>query len=160
MCVSIESNNVKYDKFLKNTGVIPSTKVKLDNGKVIPIIDVRLGDVLEGGNQVYGIVLHSVKLFDTITSIAPNVLVGRGSWVLKDDTLHVADSIGHETINDPTQPESLIQLITANSMFDVYDLFGNKYTILDELQTTENFYHSMKDAMILDGSFRGKEIRV
>ena len=54
--LDIDSNNIdNIDKYL-NGGFIKSTKICLENDTYVQIKDVKVGDILKGGDIVYGIV--------------------------------------------------------------------------------------------------------
>jgi hypothetical protein len=62
-------------------------------------------------------------------------------------------------IGDICQSEcefAIYQLITERSMYRV----TGSTCILDELETTEEFYHNLKDSIITTGRFRNKVIVV
>jgi hypothetical protein len=75
------------------------------------------------------------------------------TWVYKNGTVHKAGDIGEISYSDESY--GVYQLITESSMYAVSDLY-----LLDELETTEEFYHAMKDTIITAGRFRNRVIVV
>ena len=170
----VESDDVEFAKF-KNTyiqmlynGTVRETPTKYASGILhgtrIPtwvgpkmIQDMCVNDILENGDIVKGVCSHLLNS-DTYVEIGEGILVAPGTWVYKDNKIVLADSFGHHCIPD-SQPTIVYQLITESSMYSVLGK-DTKLTVLDELQTTEPFYHSMKDSIITSGRFRNKLVVV
>jgi len=170
----VESDDTEFMKF-KNTyiqmmyngtvrespspyagALVYGTKISTRSGtKEIQTIEV--GDILDNGDVVKGVCSHLMHN-NTYVEVASGVLTSPGTWVFKDNKIQRADSFGYEYNND-TADFPMYQLITESSTIPVV---GNdrRIMILDELQTTDSFYHSMKDSIISSGRFRNKLVVV
>lgn len=170
----VESEDTEFTKF-KNTyiqmlyngtvreapseytsGIMYGTYISTMEGPKM-IQDIELDDVLEHGDVIKGICCHSLKS-NTYVEIGSGILAAPGTWVYKDDKIVRADTFGHEYHND-IQNCIVYQLITESSMYTVLGK-NTRLRVLDELQTTEPFYHSMKDTIITSGRFRNKLVVV
>ena len=170
----VESDDIEFNKF-KNTyiqmlynGTVRETPTEYSGGilwgteiatawgpRMIQYIEV--GDVLENGDIVRGVCVHLLKA-NTYVEIASGILASPGTWVYKDNKIVRADTFGNE-YNKDADVAYVYQLITESSMYTVLGK-DTRLNILDELQTTEPFYHSMKDSIITSGRFRNKLIVV
>ena len=141
--------------YSEKTGVTHDTVVNLRGGIVSSISDVAVGDVLQNGDVVKGICVHKVE--SNHSCIVNGVEMSPNTWVYKDNKIYKAADIGETIYND--HPVYVYQLITESSMFPVTSEESQVY-LLDELETTEPYYHVMKDSIITSGRFRGKLIVV
>jgi hypothetical protein len=119
--------------------------------------DITIHDILENGDIVKGVCSHLLNS-DTYVEVDNGIVVSPGTWIYKNNQIILADSIGHHCILD-SFPTIVYQLITESSMYTVLGK-NTRLTVLDELQTTEPFYHTMKDSIITSGRFRNKLIVV
>jgi hypothetical protein len=139
----------------QHTGVTSDTMVKLNNGVATTISCIKVGDVLKNGDIVKGVCVH--KINEMPYAIIDGVIMSSNTWVYKNNKIYKAGDIGN--IVYATEPFYVYQLITDSSMYAV-NLDDNQIRILDELETTEKFYHDMKDSIITSGRFRSKLIVV
>jgi hypothetical protein len=137
------------------TGVSGDTLVKLKDGTDIPISRIDVGNVLQNGDIVKALCVHKVD--GNMYSIVNGIITTPNTWVYKDNKVYKAADIG-EMSYIPEQVY-IYQLITESS---IYSVGSNKSQIylLDELETTEPYYHSLKDSIITTGRFRSKIIVV
>lgn len=153
--------NAKPSKtlFSKRTGMLPGTLVSLKNNTQKEIQDIEIGDVLDNGDIVKGICKHTTN--DNIyVEIDKGILTAPGTWVYKDDSIIRAEQFGRIQRYDLSPVLYIYQLITERSMYPVVTETNNRLMILDELETTDPFYHSLKDSIITTGRFRSKVIVV
>jgi len=137
-------------------GLLYGTKIGTRSGtKEVQTIEV--GDVLDNGDVVKGVCAHLIR-GTTYVEVANGVLTSPGTWVFKDGKIQRADSFGHE-FNSEFARFPMYQLITESSMYPVVGK-DTRLMVLDELQTADPFYHSMKDSIITSGRFRNKLIVV
>jgi hypothetical protein len=137
----------------EKTGVLGETMIDLQNNEFGRISELSIGDVLQNGDIVKGICVH--KIGGNYYSVVDGITMSPNTWVYKQNTLRKACDIGDMVFtNDPLY---VYQLITEQSMYPVSD---SKVYLLDELETTEKFYHDMKDSIITSGRFRSKLIVV
>lgn len=137
------------------TGVSCDTRIPLQLGTKT-IQTVVVGDILQNGDVVKGIVRHTIPDV-VVSSIDSNIYSSQNTWILTDDTIRPMSSIATQIY----MPNAVLyQLITESSMFPILTENDSTLMILDELETTETEYHRVKDAIITSGRFRGKEIVV
>lgn len=170
----VESNDAEFVKF-KNayiqmlyngtvrekptqytSGILHGTHVSTLMGSKM-VQDITIHDILENGDIVKGVCSHLLNS-DTYVEVDNGIVVSPGTWVYKDNQITLADSFGHHCIPD-SNPTIVYQLITESSMYTVLGK-NTRLIVLDELQTTEPFYHTMKDSIITSGRFRNKLIVV
>ena len=137
-------------------GVVHGTLISTCAGPK-PVQTIRVGDILENGEVVKGICCHALAS-GTYVEIESGILASPGTWVYKDNKIVRADSFGHEYATN-LDTDVVYQLITESSMYTVLGATA-RVTVLDELQTTESFYHSLKDSIITSGRFRNKLVVV
>jgi hypothetical protein len=134
------------------SGIMYGTYISTMKGPKM-IQDIELDDVLDTGDSIKGICAHILKS-NTYVEIGSGILAAPGTWVYKDNKIVRADTFGHEYNNDI--PNCIMyQLITESSMYTVLGK-DTSLRVLDELQTTEPFFHSLKDTIITSGRFRNK----
>ena len=138
------------------TGILYGTYISTMEGPKM-VQDLELDDVLENGDTIKGICSHVLK-GSTYVEIGSGILAAPGTWVYKDNKIVRADTFGNEYNND-IENCVVYQLITESSMYTVLGK-DTRLKVLDELQTTEPFYHSMKDTIITSGRFRNKLVVV
>lgn len=167
-CDDTDFNNFKHryiemlynghgKQYNERTGVNGDTMIKLFGEISTPIRLVRVGDILENGDVVKGICVHSMK--SNVYSVVDNIIMSPNTWVYKNNKVHKAGDIGNQCYSE--SPYQVYQLITEQSMFNVSGSKSpNEVYLLDELETTEEFYHSFKDSIITTGRFRNKIIVV
>jgi hypothetical protein len=137
-------------------GVLFGTKIPTKDG-LKDIQTVKIGDVLDNGDVVRGLCLHKMK--DSLyAEIEPGVLSSLGTWVYKNDQIVRAQTYGRLQF-DKEMPNIAFQLITDSSSYPVYGKNG-RIMVLDELETTDPYYHALKDSIITTGRFRSKLIVV
>jgi hypothetical protein len=137
----------------EKTGVLADTLIDLADGGFGRISEVNVGDVLRNGDIIKGICQH--KLDVQMYSVVDGVTMSPNTWVYKNRKVHKAGEIGENVYTDI--PVYVYQLITESSMYPVAD---SQTYLLDELETTEKFYHDIKDSIITSGRFRSKLIVV
>ena len=133
--------------------------ISMFNSTTKPIQDVKVGEVLDNGDIVRGICKHLVKEHIYV-ELSKGILATPTTWMYKDTTIVRGDMVGHP--QRETNPECLYayQLITDSSMYPVIDSNKNRFMIIDELETTDKYYHAVKDSIITSGRFRSKLIVV
>jgi len=137
-------------------GIVRGTLISTRAGPK-PVQTIRVGDILDNGEAVKGICSHALDS-GTYVEIESGILASPGTWVYKDNKIVRADSFGHEYATT-LDTDVVYQLITESSMYTVLGATA-RVTVLDELQTTESFYHSLKDSIITSGRFRNKLVVV
>lgn len=170
-----ESDDIEFKKFKSNyiqniyngsvgikpspykNGILPQSEVSLLGGLAIPICGISLGDRLDNGDLVMGICMHHVPS-NMYVEIGKNLFVTPNTWVLYDNNIVPAEKIGNTAIDDRYKTNIVYQLITPSSTIPIVSEDDARFMVLDELQTTEDFYHALKDSIITTGRFRGKEI--
>jgi hypothetical protein len=143
-------------KYGEHTGVVAKTLINLANNNPTMIKDIKVGDILQNGDKVKGICVHNIQ--DSIYSVVDGVEMSPNTWVYKDMTAYKAGDIGNMHYADDTL--QVYQLITDSSMYPVRTGVSSSMYVIDELETTEEFYHSLKDSIITTGRFRNKVIVV
>ena len=137
----------------EKTGVSSDTLVELKDGVVSVMSEIKVGDVLRNGDIVKGVCIHRID--GNHYSVVNGIAMSPNTWVYKENTICKAGDIGE--ISYTNEPLYMYQLITESSMYPVSD---SQLYLLDELETTEKFYHDMKDSIITSGRFRSKLIVV
>jgi len=149
-----------YDKMLPEcaiTGIHGYVKVPMRDGPAKKIADVRVGDVLDNKEMVYGVVKHYIRRGET-ASVDESIGMLPGTWVYKDGQIHIAKSVG--LAHHEESPYTAYQLIVSSSMFPLVNDSHKRVYVLDELANIDTEYHRTRDAMVCTGRFRGKEIVV
>jgi hypothetical protein len=147
--------------YKENTGIFPNTRIPLADNRVSAIDDIHVGDVLDNGDTVLGIACHLASHVYNYVEIAKGVLATPSTWVFQNHRIDRADTVSQNHIhNHPQETKVVYQLITESSMYPVLGSENERIMILDELETTDDCYHSIKDTIIMSGSFRGKRIVV
>jgi hypothetical protein len=147
--------------YRENTGIFAKTRVPLANNKVTAIEDIQIGDVLDNGEVVLGVTCHLSSHVYNYVEIAKGILASPSTWVFDNDRITRADIVAQNHIhNHPEETKFVYQLITESSTYPVLGAENKRVMILDELETTDDCYHSIKDTIIMSGSFRGKRIVV
>lgn len=150
-------SKTKSDFIKEKTGILPGTYISLqyDNGK--PIEDIEIGDVLDNGDVVEGICKH--KLINRYyVEIAKGILSSPNTWIYNNGCIIKASELGSQMIN-PDIPQIIVyQLITNSSTYPLLSKDDKRILVLDELETTDSYYHALKDTIIETGSFRSKRI--
>jgi hypothetical protein len=90
--------------------------------------------------------------------LGKRLLVSPNTWVVIDNNIVPAEKLGKVATEDKRNISIVYQLITPSSTIPLITDDDVRFMVLDELQTTENFYHELKDSIITTGRFRGKEI--
>lgn len=153
----IYNSKTKSDFVKQKTGILPGTYISLQNNDGKPIEDIEIGDVLDNGDKVEGICKHRLTERYYV-EIAKGILASPTTWIYKNDSVVKASEIGTQMLN-PDVPDILVyQLITNSSTYPLLSKDDNRVLILDELETTDSYYHNLKDTIIEAGSFRGKRI--
>jgi hypothetical protein len=104
-----------------------------------------------------GICMHHVPS-NMYVEIGKNLFVTPNTWVLLDNNIVPAEKMGNTAVDDRCKTHIVYQLITPSSTIPIVAEDEARFMVLDELQTTEDFYHALKDSIITTGRFRGKEI--
>jgi hypothetical protein len=138
-------------------GILPQSEVSLLGGLAMPIYGISLGDRLDNGDLVMGICIHSVPS-NMYVEIGKNLFVTPNTWLLVDNNIVPAEKMGNTAVDDRFKTHIVYQLITPSSTIPIVSEDDARFMVLDELQTTEDFYHALKDSIITTGRFRGKEI--
>lgn len=137
-------------------GLLYGTKISTLSGAK-EVQNIEVGEVLDNGDVVRGVCSHLIK-GNTYVEVASGVLTSPGTWIFKDGKIQRADSFGHEFNSDISQ-FPMYQLITESSTYPVVGK-DTRVMVLDELQTTDSYYHLTKDSIITSGRFRNKLIVV
>jgi hypothetical protein len=170
----VETEDIDFNKFksdyiqmLYNRSVVNSTteyKGGMLAGTIIPTKDglkpiqtLKPGDVLDNGEVIKGVCSHLMK-DPMYAEIEPGILSSLGTWVYKDNKIVRAESYGRIQF-DVEMSKIIYQLITESSTYPVYGK-NSRIMVLDELETTDPYYHSLKDSIITTGRFRSKLIVV
>jgi hypothetical protein len=140
------------------TGVMATAKVPLEYEDV-PIWTVEVGDVLDNGDKVLGIVIHYVD--ETMyCSLAEGINAAPSTWILKDGSVRMAHTLDTSALVASNERYAVYQLITESNTFPIINSKNERIMILDELQTTDSHIAEVKDTIIMTGRFRGKEVVV
>lgn len=142
--------------YTERSGVLGDTFVELANGIITTINDVKIGDVLRSGDVVKGVCVH--RLNTLLIANVEGVSMSPGTWVYKNNKAQKAGDIGE--LGYLEHPYDVYQLITESSMYPISSVMNDEFYVLDELETTEPYYHLMKDSIITTGRFRNKVIVV
>ena len=151
------SSKTKNDFIKEKTGILPGTYISLENDYSKPIEQIQIGDVLDNGDIVKGICTHKLSN-KYYVEVAKGILTSPNTWVYKDSSIIKAFELGRQVLNTEVEYLTVHQLITNSSLYPLLSQDDNRIMILDELETTDTFYHSLKDSIIETGSFRGKRI--
>ena len=143
----------------ERTGLFAGTKISLKNGTTKQIQEIKIGDILDNNDIVKGICAHLVSS-NRYVEIAKGVLATRNTMIYKDNKLVKANMLKNHAGEKEDARLIVFQLITESSMYPVIGDDNSRTLIIDELETTEPFYHAIKDTIISTGSFRGKLIVV
>ena len=143
-------------KYNEMTGIVGTTPIELQTDRLIPVSNIQIGDVLRNGDVVKGVCIHSIKM--PIYSTVDGVMMSPNTWVYKNGKVYKAGDIGENCYSEDSY--NVYQFITESSMYPVTGPSDTTLHILDELETTEDFYHTMKDSIITTGRFRNKVIVV
>ena len=150
-------NRTYIDQTSEHTsGVLAGTRIPTKEG-LKAIQTIKIGDVLDNGDIVKGICLHKMK-HPLYAEIEPGILSGLGTWVYKNNQIIRAERYGRLQFDNEIVPVAF-QLMTNSSTYPVYGKNG-RVMVLDELETTDSYYHALKDSIITTGRFRSKLIVV
>ena len=138
------------------TGIIGDTMVELKDDTVTTISSVKPGDILRNGDVIKGVCVHNLNT--RLYAVVDGVSMSPNTWVYKNGSIHKAGDIG--LLCYAEKEYGVYQLIIESSMYPVSDLVNDEFYILDELETTDPFYHAVKDTIITTGRFRNKVIVV
>jgi len=138
-------------------GILPQSEVPLLGGIAIPIHGITVGDRLDNGDLVMGVCIHTIPS-NMYVELGKRLLVSPNTWVVIDNNIVPAEKLGKVATEDKRNISIVYQLITPSSTIPLITDDDVRFMVLDELQTTENFYHELKDSIITTGRFRGKEI--
>jgi hypothetical protein len=141
------------------TGLLPETMIPIEDG-ISPIHMISVGQKLDNGETVKGIVAHSIPGNVPYVEIGSGVLVTPSTWVYQNQKIQRAAEIGNMCIDVSLQPKMFYQLITDNSMFPITNPNGDRFFVLDELETTDPYFHKIKDRIITAGCFPNKRLVV
>lgn len=154
---SIYASENKSNFVKEKTGILPGTFISLDNGISKRIEDVQLDDILDNGDKVEGICVH--KLIDNYyVEIAKGILASPSTWIYKNNSIIKAAELGQQMLSSDLPCIIVYQLITNSSTYPLLSNDNHRILVLDELETTDSYYHKLKDSIIETGSFRGKRI--
>jgi hypothetical protein len=170
-----ESDDLEFKKFKDNyiqkmyngsvvtkpspykNGILPKSEVSLLGGLAIPVYGISVGDRLDNGDLVMGVCIHHVPS-NMYVELGKNLFVTPNTWVVVDNKIIPAEKLGNTAIDDRNKTSIVYQLITPSSTIPIVSEDDARFMVLDELQTTEDFYYALKDSIITTGRFRGKEI--
>lgn len=138
------------------SGIVGQSVIELADGRKVPMSSIQVGTVLRNGDIVKGVCTHMLE--SKLYSVVDGVLMSPNTWVYKENKVYKAGDIGNTCYAD--HPYCVYQLITESSMYSIPTSTQTQLYLLDELETTESFYHSLKDSIITAGRFRNKEIVV
>jgi hypothetical protein len=141
------------------TGLLPETMIPIKDG-ISPIDMISVGQTLDNGEIVKGIVAHSIPGNVPYVEIGSGVLVTPSTWVYQNQKIQRAAEIGNMCVDVTLQPKMFCQLITDNSMFPITNPQGDRLFVLDELETTDPYFHKIKDRIISAGCFPNKRLVV
>lgn len=139
------------------SGLLFGTKISLLNNELKQIQNIDIGDVLDNGDIVKGICKHIID-DHMYVEIDKGVLSTPSTWIYKNNSIVQAESYGRLQRYEGFNPIYAYQLITQNSMYPVITETNNRIMIIDALETTEPFYHTIKDSIITTGRFRSRLI--
>jgi hypothetical protein len=138
------------------TGIVGDTMIELANDDVRPASNIRIGDVLRNGDIVKGVCKH--KVTTPLYAVVDGIIMSPNTWVYTQGSVHKACDIGHLCYSESSY--DVHQFITESSMYPIIGSRDNEFYIVDELETTEEFYHTLKDTIITTGRFRNRVIVV
>jgi hypothetical protein len=153
-------NSTSKSEFIKEkTGILPGTHISLSGNCTTTVEQIQIGDVLDNGDVVKGVCIH--KLINKYyVEIARGILASPNTWIYENNSIRKASDLGKQILHQDTDYLTVYQLITDSSIYPLLSMDDNRVLILDELETTDPFYHNLKDSIIETGSFRGKRIVV
>jgi len=110
-------------------GVSAMTLVSLQSGPTV-ISEVKVGDVLDNGDTVIGLVTHNVQNV-SVCALDTGILIHPYVWVYANGNVQAATG----TTNYNPSYMLFYHLITGNSMYPILSSTGNRYMILDEIES-------------------------
>jgi len=153
-------NGRKISKIYSDeTGLLPGTRIPVEDG-FVPIHMMSVGQVLDNGQTVKAVIAHSMPGNMPYVEIGSGICVSPSTWVYKDGKIHRAAEIGNICLDVTMEPKVFYQLITEDSMFPITNSNGERVFILDELETTDPYFHKIKDRIIATGCFPNKRLVV
>lgn len=153
------NSEIMLPSLSQRTGLLYNTAIPLLDNKLVPIQDVEIGDVLDNGDVVKGICKHIINDYMYV-EIGSGVLSTPSTWIYKDNSITRGDMYGHPQRYDKNCAFHAYQLITETSMYPVISRDNKRIMIIDELQTSDPYFHAMKDSIITSGRFRSRLIVV
>jgi len=154
---ALYNSTSKFDFVKEKTGILLGTPISLANGETKRVQDVQIGDVLDNGDSVKGICTHKL-INNYYVEIDKGILSSPNTWVYKDNSVVKASELGKQVLHTESDFLTVYQLVTDSSIYPLISKNDNRILVLDELETTDSFYHNLKDSIIETGSFRGKRI--
>lgn len=132
----------------KLSGAVPWAHVRMEDGTVKRLHDVRIGDRIAKGGRVLGIVHHH-RLNDPVV-LTSGILISKGTWVFDQEgvTLYTADALGDKTFMDPDVDYRAMNLLTENGYVTLSGGTRGDCVILDDQETTEEWVHSWRDGRV------------
>jgi hypothetical protein len=143
----------------QQTGLLPGTRISMKQNEEKEIQDIQIGDVLDNGDVVKGTCKHLIT-DHMYVEIENGVLATPATLVFANNSVVQAESYGRIQRYEYAEGFCAYQLVTQSSMYPVLTKTNKRILVLDELKTTEPFYHEMKDSIISSGRFRSKLIVV
>jgi hypothetical protein len=158
---ALYNSSDKFDSKYKHfyTGVSMNTRIPLKNNTIKKISDIDVGDILDNNDKVVGIVRH-VCNDKVYTSLASTSFVTPDTWILSENKCMKASTMGTNSYFPESEYYTVCQLITTSSTYPIVLDTGSRLMVLDDLETTDKYFHAVKDAIISSGRFRGKVIVV
>jgi hypothetical protein len=141
------------------TGLLPETRIPIEDG-FAPVNMVKVGQVLDNGNVVKAVVAHLVPGDMPYVEVGSGIITSPSTWVYKNDKIRRAYEVGHMCLDVTQHPKVFYQLITEESIYPITNASGDRIFVLDELETTDPYYHKLKDTIISSGRFPIKRVVV
>lgn len=141
------------------TGLLPEAMIPITDG-FVPVSAMGVGQQLDNGQTVKAIIAHSMPSNMPYVEIGSGICVSPSTWVYKDGKIRRAAEIGNICLDITVGPKTFYQLITEDSMFPITNENGERVFVLDELETTDPYFHKMKDRIITAGCFPNKRLVV
>jgi len=140
-CVS-PHNMIKSPTSSYPTGLTRETRVLLKNGRAERIDNIIVGDVLDTGERVLGVVVHNGNN-TYYGEVEKGITAHPCCWVFEDRHVRTVES--YQRIAKQVETMQLFNLITDSCMFPVVSDSGNRYLVLGELEITHWFFERFKN---------------
>lgn len=136
-------------QYFRQSGFHYTTKIRMQDGSVTPIHEIRIGDQLWKGGKVLGIFKHQLTV--PLARAGVDVLAAPGTLWLKDGRLRTVAGVEYDSTLPPDAAPTCMNLLTDTALVTVVDGHGHDLVFLDDQEVPDTHIHERRDQKVLDG---------